>query len=122
LPRVGNKFDPDDIREMLRNALPLYVQTIIATPNYKWFNKHKTNSKVSSYFDRLLVIGSMVRGKKPKSAHQPIAHKKHDDKKCKFNKKKLTRKHSKRENPRIFFAATWGTKNFSANATSETLP
>jgi hypothetical protein len=31
LPGVGNKFDPDDIREMLYNALPAYVHTIIAT-------------------------------------------------------------------------------------------
>jgi hypothetical protein len=31
LPDVGNKFDPDDISEMLYNALPTYVHTIIAT-------------------------------------------------------------------------------------------
>jgi hypothetical protein len=63
LPGVGN--NPDDIREMLYNALPTYVHTIIATADYKWFDDTKTDSEVSSYFDRLLVIGSMARGEKP---------------------------------------------------------
>jgi hypothetical protein len=61
LPGVGNKFDPNDIREMLYNALPTYIHTKIATADYKWFDDAKTDSEVSSYFDRLLVIGLMAQ-------------------------------------------------------------
>jgi hypothetical protein len=88
LPGVGNKFDPDDIRKMLYNALPTYVHTIIATANYKWFKDTKTDSEVSSYFNRLLVIGLMARGEKPKPSHQSVAKKQNDSTKFKFNKNK----------------------------------
>jgi hypothetical protein len=37
LPGTGNKFDTDDIREMVYNALPMYVHTIIVTSDYKWY-------------------------------------------------------------------------------------
>jgi hypothetical protein len=67
---------PPDIREMLYNALPLYVHNTITTANDKCFKKTKTDSKVFSYFDKLLVIGSMARDKKFKSVQEPIAHKK----------------------------------------------
>jgi hypothetical protein len=40
------------IREMLYNTLPLYIQSIIAKSNYKYFDKCKTISDVHSYFDR----------------------------------------------------------------------
>jgi hypothetical protein len=66
---------------MLYNALPTYVHTIVATANYKWFNNTKTDSEVSSYFDRLLVIRSMALGEKPKPAHQLVAKKQNDSKK-----------------------------------------
>jgi hypothetical protein len=36
LSGTGNKFDADDVREMVYNALPTYVHTIIATSDYKW--------------------------------------------------------------------------------------
>jgi hypothetical protein len=39
---------------MLYNALPAYVHTIIA--DYKWFDDTKTDSELSSYFDRLLAL------------------------------------------------------------------
>jgi hypothetical protein len=81
LPGVRNKFDPNDIREMLYNALPTYVHTEIATADYKWFNNTETTIEVSSYFNRLLVIGSMARGEKPKPAHQSVARKRNDSKK-----------------------------------------
>jgi hypothetical protein len=35
LPGTGNKFDADDIREMVYNALPTYVHIMIATSDYK---------------------------------------------------------------------------------------
>jgi hypothetical protein len=35
LPGTGNKFDADDIREMVYNALSTFVHTIIATSDYK---------------------------------------------------------------------------------------
>jgi hypothetical protein len=86
LPGVGNKFNPNNIRMMLYNALPAYVHTIIATANYKWFDDTKTNSEVRSYFDRLLVISSMAHGEKPKPAHPLVARKRQDSNKFKFNK------------------------------------
>jgi len=70
LPGTGNKFDPDDIREMLYNSLPTYIHTIIATSDYKWYDGEKTDTEVCSYFDRLLVIGSMARGEIKKPAQQ----------------------------------------------------
>jgi hypothetical protein len=65
---------------MLYNALPTYVHTIIATADYKWFDDTKTDSEVSSYFDRLLIIGLMARGEKPKPVHQLVARKQNDGK------------------------------------------
>jgi hypothetical protein len=88
LPGIGNKFDPDDIREMLYNALPAYVHTIIATADYKWFDDTKTDSELSSYFHRLLVIASIACGEKPKPAHQSVARKQQDSNKFKFYKNK----------------------------------
>jgi hypothetical protein len=55
-PGTGNKFDTDDIREMVYNALPTYVHTMIATSDYKWYDKNKLDAKVCAYFDCLLVI------------------------------------------------------------------
>jgi hypothetical protein len=70
LPWTGNKFDADDVREMVYNALPMYVRTIITTSDYKWYNKNISDAEVFAYFDRLLVISALAQGKKqePKSA------------------------------------------------------
>jgi hypothetical protein len=70
LPGMGNKFDTDDVREMVYNALPTYVHTIIATSDFKWYNKNKSDAKACAYFDFLLVISALAQGKKrePKSA------------------------------------------------------
>jgi hypothetical protein len=67
---TGNKFDADDIREMVYNALPKYVHTMIVTSDYKWYDKNKSDAKVCAYFDCLLVIIALAQGKKqePKSA------------------------------------------------------
>jgi hypothetical protein len=35
LPGLGNKFDADDVREMVYTALPMHIHTIIATSDYK---------------------------------------------------------------------------------------
>jgi hypothetical protein len=35
LPGTSNKFGADDVREMVYNALPTYVNTIISTSDYK---------------------------------------------------------------------------------------
>jgi hypothetical protein len=60
LPGTGNKFDADDVREMVNNALPTYVHTMIATSDYKWYNENKLDAKVCAYFDCLLVISALV--------------------------------------------------------------
>jgi hypothetical protein len=60
LPGTGNKFDTDDVREMVYNALPTYVHTIIATLDYKSYDKNKLDAKVCACFDRLLVISALV--------------------------------------------------------------
>ena len=86
LPGTGSKFDAADIREMVYNALPGYVHTIIATADYKWFDENKTDSEVIAYIDRLLIIGSVARGEKPKPNKQPHVHKRHENTKFKFNK------------------------------------
>jgi hypothetical protein len=39
LPGTGNKFDADNVREMVYNALPMYVHTLIATSDYKWMSR-----------------------------------------------------------------------------------
>jgi hypothetical protein len=109
LPGVGNKFNPDNIREMLYNVLPGYVHTIIATADYKWFDDTKTDSEVSSYFDRLLVIGSMARGEKPKPAHQLVARKRQDSNKFKFNEnKKFIPETQKKGKPKCHFCGNLG--------------
>jgi hypothetical protein len=38
LAGTGNKFDADDVREMVYDVLSTYVHTIIATSDYKWYN------------------------------------------------------------------------------------
>jgi hypothetical protein len=63
LPGEGNKMEADDLREILYNALPAFAHTLIILANYKWFETEKTDSEVTTYFDRLLVIGSIARGK-----------------------------------------------------------
>jgi hypothetical protein len=73
---------------MLYNALPVYIHTILATADYKLFDDTKTDSEVSSHFDRLLVISLMARGEKPKPVHQSVPRKQQDRKKFKFNKNK----------------------------------
>jgi hypothetical protein len=64
LPGTGNKFDADDVREIVCNALPTYVDTIIATSDYKWYDKKKSDAKVCTNFDHLLVISALVQDKK----------------------------------------------------------
>jgi hypothetical protein len=56
---TGKKFDVDDVREMVYNDLPTYVHTMIATSDYKWYNKNKLDAKVYAYFDCLLVISAL---------------------------------------------------------------
>jgi hypothetical protein len=36
---TGNKFDAADVREMVFNTLPSYAHTLIATSDYKWYEK-----------------------------------------------------------------------------------
>jgi hypothetical protein len=64
LPRTGKKFDADEIRETVYNALPTYVHNIIATFDYKWYDENKLDAKVCSYFDCLLVISALAQGEK----------------------------------------------------------
>jgi hypothetical protein len=66
---TGKKIDADDVREMVYNALPIYVHTIIETSDYKCYNKNKWDAKVCAYFDCLLVISALAQGekRKPKS-------------------------------------------------------
>jgi hypothetical protein len=66
---VGNKFDADDVKEMVYDAFPMYVYTMIKTSDYKWYNKNKLDAKVCVYFDCLLMISALAQdGKqKPKS-------------------------------------------------------
>jgi hypothetical protein len=83
---MSNKFDADDIREMVYNALPTYVHTIIATLNYKWYEKNKLDAEVCTYFEHLLVISALAQGKKweTKSSKKQITY---TGKKNSFNKK-----------------------------------
>jgi hypothetical protein len=75
LPGTGNKFDADDIREMVYNALPTYVHTIIATSDYKWYNKNKLNAEVCAYFDCLLVISALARKARNGNLSPPLRNK-----------------------------------------------
>jgi hypothetical protein len=54
---------------MVYNALPTYVHTIIATSDYKWYDKNKLDAEVCAYFECLIVISALARGEKwePKS-------------------------------------------------------
>jgi hypothetical protein len=47
-----------------------YVHTMIATSDYKWYNKNKLDAKICAYFYCLLVISALAQGKKrePESA------------------------------------------------------
>jgi hypothetical protein len=60
LPEVGGKFEADNIKEMLYEALPVYVSKINSTANHKWEDGTKTGSEVSPYFDPLIVIGIIM--------------------------------------------------------------
>jgi hypothetical protein len=57
-------MEADDIMEILYNELPTFAHTLIVLDNYKWFETAKTDSKVMTYFDRLLVIDSISRDEK----------------------------------------------------------
>jgi hypothetical protein len=87
LPGTGNKFDADDVREMVYNALSTYVHTMILTLDYKWYDKNKSDAEVCAYFDCLLVISTLAQGKKwvPKSASKKQIT--YTGKKNSFNKK-----------------------------------
>jgi hypothetical protein len=56
LPGVRNKFDPDNIREMLYNTLLSYVTNITATADNKWYDEQKVDSTLTNYFDQLFVL------------------------------------------------------------------
>jgi hypothetical protein len=98
---MGNKFDAGDIREMVCNALPTYVHTMIAISNYKWCNKNKLDAKVCNYFECLLVISALAQQEKrePKSASkkQVIC----TSKKNSFNKKRLNKNHLPKTRPNV---------------------
>lgn len=82
LPGNGLKFESDNIRKMLYEALPPYAQNIMSTSDYKWEDAKKSDSEVSSYFDHLLVIGTMARQNpmiKP-NQHKRIEAKKNNSK------------------------------------------
>jgi hypothetical protein len=49
---------------------------LIILANYKWFETAKTNSKVTTYFDSFLVIGSIARGEQNPHATQAQPYKK----------------------------------------------
>jgi hypothetical protein len=51
---------------MVYNALPNYVNNIIATSDYKWYKENKSDAKVCAYFDCLLVISALAQGEKRK--------------------------------------------------------
>jgi hypothetical protein len=95
---IGAKFETDDIREMLHEALPSYVHVIISTSDYKWEDGTKTDSEVSSYFDRLIVIGTMARTAhdKPKTVH-----KRADSKHSKFTKNNTFKGQNKKKPLRV---------------------
>jgi hypothetical protein len=82
LTGTRNKFDADDVVEMVNNALPMYVHTIVATSDHKWYDKNKSDSEVCVYFDCLLVISALARGKKLESKS---AYKKQITYMCKKN-------------------------------------
>jgi Reverse transcriptase (RNA-dependent DNA polymerase) len=91
LPGTGNKFDSDDIREMVYNSLPNYIHTIISTTDYKWDEENKSDAEVCSYFDRLLVISALARGdeksnKPPSNKPNTYTSKKNSFKKHSFKK------------------------------------
>jgi hypothetical protein len=94
LPGTGNKFDAEDTREMVYNALPMYLHTFIVTSDYKWYNKYKLDAEVCAYFDCLLVISGLVQGKKwePKSTSKKQVT--YTSKKNSFNKKSFKHKSS----------------------------
>jgi uncharacterized ubiquitin-like protein YukD len=84
---MGNKFDADDVRDMVYNPLPTYVHTIITTSDYKWYNKYKLDAKVCAYFDCLLVISALAQGKKRELKSASKKQVTYTDKKNSFDKK-----------------------------------
>ena len=84
---TGNKFDSDDIREMVYNSLPNYVHDIIATSAYQWDDEYISDAEVCAYFDNLLMISRLARG--DKGELKPPSNKKitYTGKKNSFHKK-----------------------------------
>jgi hypothetical protein len=88
---MDNKFDSDDIREMVYNSLPNYINTIISTNDYKWDEENKSDVEVCSYFDRLLVISALTSGgkksnKPPHNKNNTYTGKKNSFRKIPFKK------------------------------------
>jgi hypothetical protein len=94
LPGAGNKFDADDVREMVYNALLTFVHTIIATSDYKWYDENRSDAKVFAYIDCLLVISALAQGKKWESNYTSKKQVTYTSKKNTFNKKSFKRKSS----------------------------
>ena len=59
---MGNRFDSDDIREMVYNSLPKYFQTINAASPYQWDDNDKLDAEICNYFDNLLMISRLAWG------------------------------------------------------------
>jgi hypothetical protein len=59
LPGMGNEFDVNDVRELVYNALPTYLHTVIVTSDYNCYDKEWV-AEVCIYFDCLLVISILA--------------------------------------------------------------
>ena len=72
--------------------------------------RKQADSEFSEYFDRLLVIGSMAHGEKPKSTKPPHVHKKHENTKFKYNKNnnKFKNEKFKKGKPKCTFCGHMG--------------
>jgi hypothetical protein len=81
------------------------LHTIIATSDYKRYDKSKLDAEVYTYLN-LLVISAMVQGEKrePKSASKKQVT--YTGKKNSFNKNHLNTNHLSRTRPKVFDASS----------------
>jgi hydroxylamine reductase (hybrid-cluster protein) len=106
LSGTGNNFDADDVREMVCNALPMYIHTIIATSNHKWYDKNKSDAKVCAYFDCLLVISALMQGEKRELKSTSKKQVTYTSKKNSFNKNLLNTNHLPKTRPKVSSASS----------------
>ena len=69
LPGVGNRFPPDQLREIVVTTMPAWMENTMIQANFKWESDELTDREVVDYLQRLYgmektILGAQSKGKK----------------------------------------------------------